>query len=166
MNEQYKDARWQKKRLEAFEHYNWKCQKCGSVGEGEFLHVHHLRYGKGKVWDAGLDDLSVLCEPCHTQITGLKRNIAAILHNPHVFAAFCDFYKLAEIQFWLGGFDDEANYEPFEATAKCARVMVVIEANQARMSVRFSKLKDDLKEKFPEVAGALMPDDQNANDDE
>lgn len=61
---QYKTPDWQKKRLEALEHAEFKCQCCFD-GESQ-LHVHHRQYFKGrKVWEYGVNELEVLCESCH-----------------------------------------------------------------------------------------------------
>jgi hypothetical protein len=62
--EQWKDPRWQKKRLEAMQEAQWECEKCGD--KGTTLNVHHRRYVKGRmVWEYELAELAVLCEPCH-----------------------------------------------------------------------------------------------------
>lgn len=41
----------------------YKCEACGSDGNGKSLHVHHLRYGD--FYDVRVDELRALCEPCH-----------------------------------------------------------------------------------------------------
>jgi len=64
--EQYKDSRWQKKRLEIMRRDNWRCQSCGASGEGTTLNVHHAYYVKRKApWDYGDAMLVTWCEPCH-----------------------------------------------------------------------------------------------------
>jgi hypothetical protein len=61
---QYKHPNWQRKRLEALEAAGWECQNCGD--KETTLNVHHKRYVKGrKVWEYEIDELAVLCEPCH-----------------------------------------------------------------------------------------------------
>ena len=61
--EQLKDMRWQQKRLQALEAADWKCSKCPSVKE---LKVHHTFYAPGRApWEYDLEDLLVLCDPCH-----------------------------------------------------------------------------------------------------
>jgi hypothetical protein len=64
--DQLRDPRWQKKRLEALEASGWECSNCGD--ETKMLHVHHKRYVKGRMaWEYDLEELAVLCEPCHEQ---------------------------------------------------------------------------------------------------
>ena len=58
----YKDPRWQKRRLEIMERDDFQCMCCGDK-ESE-LHVHHKRY-KGQPWEAEDDDLQTLCTSCH-----------------------------------------------------------------------------------------------------
>ena len=61
---QYKDPRWQKKRLEILERDGFACRKCGDTKST--LHVHHSHYEKGhKVWEYPNQDLATLCESCH-----------------------------------------------------------------------------------------------------
>lgn len=62
--EQYKHPLWQKKRLEAMQRAEFTCDSC--CDGNTQLHVHHRRYVKGRaIWEYELDELSVLCEPCH-----------------------------------------------------------------------------------------------------
>jgi len=66
--DQYKDSRWQKKRLEILERDGWKCVYC-EEGEGVTLHVHHAYYEKGKkVWDYDNSLLTTLCDKCHEEM--------------------------------------------------------------------------------------------------
>lgn len=58
----YKDPRWQKKRLEILGRDKWKCVACGD--DKATLHVHHCSYGK-KPWDVPDYVLQTLCEGCH-----------------------------------------------------------------------------------------------------
>ncbi len=63
-SQQYKHPMWQRKRLEAMEHYGFECQNCGD--KETTLNVHHVRYVKRRmVWEYGVEELTVLCEPCH-----------------------------------------------------------------------------------------------------
>lgn len=58
------DPRWQKKRLEIFERDKWTCRRCGD--RESTLHVHHLRYHKGKEpWEYEDRILLTLCDDCH-----------------------------------------------------------------------------------------------------
>ncbi len=65
-SEKLRDPRWQRKRLEVMERDKWKCVACGAAEET--LNVNHLRY-HGDPWDAPLDELETLCEPCHAKRT-------------------------------------------------------------------------------------------------
>ena len=58
----YKDPRWQKRRLEIMERDGFACVACGNK-ESE-LHVHHKRY-RGQPWEAKDDDMQTLCVYCH-----------------------------------------------------------------------------------------------------
>lgn len=58
----YKDPRWQKRRLEIMERDGFACVACGDK-ESE-LHVHHKRY-RGQPWEAKDDDMQTLCVYCH-----------------------------------------------------------------------------------------------------
>lgn len=62
--EQLKHPNWQRRRLEALESSGFSCENCGD--KETTLHVHHKRYIKGRMaWEYELEELSVLCEPCH-----------------------------------------------------------------------------------------------------
>lgn len=59
-----KDGRWQRKRLEIMKRDGFKCKQCGATND---LHVHHLRYFKGrKPWEYSNEDLVTLCGKCHS----------------------------------------------------------------------------------------------------
>ncbi len=61
---QYESPKWQKKRLEVLELSNYTCEECGD--KETQLHVHHVRYIKGrKVWEYHTDALQCLCKNCH-----------------------------------------------------------------------------------------------------
>lgn len=63
-SEKLRDPRWQRKRLEILQKYNFKCEACWS-GE-DTLHVHHTYYVKGREpWEYPDSSLEVLCENCH-----------------------------------------------------------------------------------------------------
>ena len=61
----YKDPRWQKRRLEIMKRDGFACVACGT--ESDELHVHHKRY-KGQPWEAKDDDMQTLCIKCHTAL--------------------------------------------------------------------------------------------------
>lgn len=69
-SEQYKNPKWQKKRLKILERDNYQCQHCD---ESELtLQVHHLSYPKGiNIWECKDENLITLCEPCHRRVTDL-----------------------------------------------------------------------------------------------
>jgi hypothetical protein len=58
----YKDPRWQMRRLEIMKRDNVQCVVCGD--KKSELHVHHKRY-KGQPWEAEDDDMQTLCMSCH-----------------------------------------------------------------------------------------------------
>jgi len=65
MKEQYKDRRWQQKRLEIMQRDNWQCQRCYK-SEGVSLNVHHSYYDKSRApWEYPDDALHTWCEKCH-----------------------------------------------------------------------------------------------------
>jgi len=73
-NDQYKDPRWQKKRLEVLEHDNFTCCSCKS--KDDHLHVHHSYYAKGnKIWEYPVSSLLTLCDTCHSNMHRNKSNI-------------------------------------------------------------------------------------------
>jgi len=62
--EQYKDPRWQKKRLEILQRDEWQCKLCST--KEETLHVHHRYYLSGTdIWDYPNTAFATLCESCH-----------------------------------------------------------------------------------------------------
>ena len=74
---QYKDPRWQKKRLEVLEYDKFTCQRCGATDKE--LHVHHSQYTKGaKVWDYPVCALITLCSDCHSDIHKMKDEISNV----------------------------------------------------------------------------------------
>jgi hypothetical protein len=59
-----KDPRWQKKRLEVFEHNNFTCSGCGATDKT--LNAHHPIYEKDKEpWEYPNETLMCLCDDCH-----------------------------------------------------------------------------------------------------
>ena len=65
---QFRDSRWQQKRLEIMERDKWTCKSCGASGEGVTLNVHHAYYESGKApWEYPNQTLVTWCETCHTE---------------------------------------------------------------------------------------------------
>lgn len=62
--DQYKDPRWQKKRLKIMERDEFTCQSCYDTEST--LNVHHKYYIFGKFpWEYPDELLITLCEGCH-----------------------------------------------------------------------------------------------------
>jgi len=65
-SDQFKDPRWQRRRLEILSRDEFSCQWCQS--KDSTLHVHHKRYVKGrKVWEYSDDELVTFCDECHKE---------------------------------------------------------------------------------------------------
>lgn len=63
-SDQYKDPRWQKKRLEIMKRDDFACRSCGD--KESTLNVHHAYYEKGKKpWEYPDSILITWCEKCH-----------------------------------------------------------------------------------------------------
>ena len=72
--EQYKDPRWQKKRLKVLERDEFTCFKCGS--KNNTLHVHHNYYLKDhNVWEYPDSAFNTLCEDCHSLVKHYNNQI-------------------------------------------------------------------------------------------
>jgi len=84
-----KDPRWQKRRLERLEDARWECSNCGD-GKST-LHVHHQRYIKGrKPWEYSDQELTVLCETCHSAAHDDKKLLERMsIECGAQFADFC-----------------------------------------------------------------------------
>lgn len=66
--DQYKDPRWQKKRLEIFTRDKWTC--CWCCATDRPLQVHHLLYKRdARPWDYPDCFLETLCADCHDLAT-------------------------------------------------------------------------------------------------
>lgn len=67
--EQLRDPRWQKKRLEIMARDEWTCRLCGDTDAT--LTVHHKSYRQNDgvfvdIWDYENSWLITLCEKCHS----------------------------------------------------------------------------------------------------
>jgi hypothetical protein len=80
--DQYKDPRWQKKRLEIMKRDEFQCQVCGDK-ERE-LNVHHRIYLKDqKIWDYENKHLITLCEDCHRMAHSERKELNLLLADIH-----------------------------------------------------------------------------------
>ncbi len=95
-SEQYKDPRWQKKRLEILERDEWRCQWCHS--EEKQLNVHHNYYkDNAKVWEYGGIVLTTLCHECHERAHRVVENM---FRHKHFYMNLIDAgLKVSEITF-------------------------------------------------------------------
>lgn len=76
--EQFKDPRWQKKRLKILERDNFTCQECDS--KKDTLHIHHKYYENNKkVWEYPDTVLITLCENCHELEQLIKKRYESAL---------------------------------------------------------------------------------------
>jgi hypothetical protein len=81
--DQYKDPRWQKKRLEVLEAFNYSCLFCGE--KHKTLHVHHVYYVSGRsVWEYEICELMVLCDECHASVHTLKDQLSKQVFTLHL----------------------------------------------------------------------------------
>lgn len=67
--DQLKDPRWQKVRLEVIGRDNFTCRMCGD--KATTLEVHHLSYEKF-AWDVPKEKLITLCHDCHIEVEKMK----------------------------------------------------------------------------------------------
>lgn len=76
---QYKDPRWQKKRLQIMDRDNFCCISCKS--KDKTLNVHHaVPYRKEtKIWEYENDELKTLCEDCHKEISEVIKECTNII---------------------------------------------------------------------------------------
>lgn len=76
--EKLKDPRWQKRRLDIFELYNFECSNCGD--NRSTLHAHHVGYRKNtEPWDYGDTEILCLCEDCHKKAHKQSDNTKELL---------------------------------------------------------------------------------------
>ncbi len=59
---------WKEIRRLAVKRRQWTCERCGRRARSHDLNVHHLTYDRRGYED--LEDLLVLCEPCHAKEHG------------------------------------------------------------------------------------------------
>ena len=93
---QYKDPRWQKKRLEILERDKFTCLNCLSADKE--LHVHHLKYQKNTpVWSVDDCFLVTLCTECHDHIHKLKTDWEGYLTEAYQSILFLDVGEEREV---------------------------------------------------------------------
>lgn len=69
--QKYRDPRWQKRRLEKFQHADFTCEHCRAADQT--LHVHHKIYRRGAApWEYELQELELLCDACHSEHHEMK----------------------------------------------------------------------------------------------
>lgn len=75
-----RDPRWQRKRLEALNEANFKCEECDDATNT--LNVHHKLYRKGAMpWEYDVYDLKVLCETCHKSEHMIRDALAEVMSH-------------------------------------------------------------------------------------
>lgn len=74
------DPRWQKRRLEIFGAFNWKCGECSA--STKTLHAHHLYYERGlEPWEYPDDAFLCVCDTCHNKRHEAEITIDKIIHK-------------------------------------------------------------------------------------
>lgn len=90
--EQFKDPRWQKKRLEIMERDNFTCQMCGS--KVKTLNVHHILYVPNRSpWDYLDEMLVTICEEDHESIKSSENRDFMFLYQRSI-AGICSDYRM------------------------------------------------------------------------
>jgi hypothetical protein len=68
--DQLKDPRWQRLRLEIMTRDHWRCRLCHT--NKHTLNVHHIQYTTSTPWDEPLENLITTCCHCHEVIKHCK----------------------------------------------------------------------------------------------
>ncbi len=95
-SDKLRDPRWQRKRLEVLQRYDFKCRDCGA-SEKE-LHVHHCSYGDGEPWDIHPNFLIPLCAECHKYRQDFEK---AVRFNIGLLFALSEPEEIADPFIWL-----------------------------------------------------------------
>lgn len=114
--EKLKHPLWQRKRLEILNRDGFKCRGCGN-GE-KTLHVHHLKYTRGRdPWDYPDASLVTLCEVCHeTEHEGLQDARTTLLDSfISRGATSADLYSIAVAVDFSGPNDQQITSEEWNA---------------------------------------------------
>lgn len=110
-NEQYKDPRWEKKRLEIYRRDLWQCRKCNATNIK--LNAHHLYYERGlNIWEYDNDALVTLCDKCHFQIHTDLKKIAGIVAFK-IFTGEIDILDIYPLADFSNIFLEDANNRKF-----------------------------------------------------
>jgi hypothetical protein len=105
-SEKLKDPRWQRRRLEVLQYYNFFCDQCGD--DKTELHVHHRVYIKGREpWDYPIQMLRAVCKPCHESLTKVDQALKGSATNA-IIAANVEGIKLLLAEHAMTGPGDEA----------------------------------------------------------
>lgn len=152
-SDKLKDPRWQKKRLEMFDQFEWQCCNCKSkVNE---LHLHHKFYLPNRdPWDYEDHYFSVLCSSCHIK-EHKKKNPLYELIDSVLFNQLSDFDIYSEllssvVEIAMNKFIKEEKEE-----AEANR-MVKIEKNKNRPTTGLLSI-DLTKVKRPSLKGITFP---------
>lgn len=79
-SEKLKDPRWQKKRLEILQRFNFTCGFCDS--KEKTLHIHHGYYKRGFMpWEYPDEAYHCLCFECHESRTSTEDEIKFYLSS-------------------------------------------------------------------------------------
>lgn len=79
-SEKLKDPRWQKKRLEILERYEWKCKLCRRSDLE--LHIHHKEYKSSRQpWEYEDNNFVSLCKICHKIVESRKDEYTVVEVN-------------------------------------------------------------------------------------
>ena len=120
-SQQYKDPRWQKKRLEILDRDNFTCQRCDN--KESTLHVHHIFYQKErKVWEYGDRGLITLCEECHERVHDLTESIRQMtveLVNKYRDGSDCDKLFIAQRSMVITCLDKTDNGDYIKRLSDC-----------------------------------------------
>lgn len=95
--EELKDVRWLKKRIEILTKANFRCKWCGSTYD---LQVHHKKYKKGRrPWEYSNEELVCICGNCH-ELEHDKKPIllkGMYLLLPLAYCEWADAYGLPQV---------------------------------------------------------------------
>lgn len=120
--EMLKDPRWQKRKTEILNRDKFTCLLCGDTKNT--LHVHHLRYIKGRnPWEYGDEDLITLCEDCHNKThEEINKQIMSEIHIGDIFvyyhSDFEDYLMCYDIDYnkkivYVAGIDNGSGHDSF-----------------------------------------------------